>query len=277
MKMPYFKGYFNSNDPNLRMDFKGLLDLSSKVQQYDFTSHIDYADLNLLNFNKNDSISIFKGNISLKARGNSFDDLAGIVNLNNVSYQNSSKQFFFNDFNLQSEFDENKIRTITVNSPDIIEGKVVGKYKIKEVKKIVENAVGSLYANYSPNKLEKGQFLDFDFTIYNKIIEVFVPEVSISENTKVKGKISADEGKFIFDFTSPNILAYGNKFDNINIEIDNKNPLYNTYILMDSIRTKRYKISDFNLINVTLNDTLFVHTEFNGGNKNQDQYALNLY
>ncbi|WP_227658728.1 translocation/assembly module TamB domain-containing protein [Flavobacterium haoranii] len=277
MKMPYFKGYFNSNDPNLRMDFKGLLDLSSKVQQYDFTSHIDYADLNLLNFNKNDSISIFKGNISLKAKGNSFDDLAGIVNLNNVSYQNSSKQFFFNDFNLQSEFDENKIRTITVNSPDIIEGKVVGKYKIKEVKKIVENAVGSLYANYSPNKLEKGQFLDFDFTIYNKIIEVFVPEVSISENTKIKGKISADDGKFTFDFTSPNILAYGNKFDNINIEIDNKNPLYNTYILMDSIRTKRYKISDFNLINVTLNDTLFVHTEFNGGNKNQDQYALNLY
>ena len=39
------------------------------------------------------------------------------------------------------------------------------------------------------------QFLNFDFTIYDKIVEVFIPEVKISENTRFKGKINADEGK----------------------------------------------------------------------------------
>ena len=34
---------------------------------------------------------------------------------------------------------------------------------------------------------------------------------------------------------------------------------------------------DFNLINITLNDTLFVRSEFKGGNQSQDKYDLNLY
>lgn len=277
MKMPYFKGYFNSNDPNLKMDFDGLLDLSSKVKQYDFVSHIDYADLNAIHFNTKDSISIFKGKVSLNAKGNSLDDLDGTLNLNNVSYQNTKKQYFFNDFNIASNFDENRVRTIAINSPDIVSGTIIGKYKINQVKKIIENAVGSLYANYSPNHLEKGQFIDFNLTIYNKIVEIFVPEVSIAENTKIKGKINADQGKFEFDFSSPNVVAFENVFDNIKIDIDNKNPLYNAYIVVDSVKTKRYKISEFNLINLTLNDTLFVRSEFKGGSKNQDEYNLNLY
>ncbi|WP_262487228.1 translocation/assembly module TamB domain-containing protein [Flavobacterium psychrophilum] len=46
---------------------------------------------------------------------------------------------------------------------------------------------------------------------------------------------------------------------------------------MDSIKTKHYKVSDFSLINVTANDTLFFRTEFKGGKKADDFYNLNLY
>lgn len=277
MKMPYYKGYFNSNDPNLKMDFDGVIDLSKRANNYDFKAQIDYADLHLLNFYKKDSISIFKGNINFKANGGSIDDLVGNLEIHDVSYQNSKDFYFFEDFEITSSFDEQKVRTITMNSPDIISGQVVGKYKVKEVRKIVENALGSLYANYSPNKLAKDQFLEFDFTIYDKIVEVFIPEVSISENTRFKGKINADEGKFELDFRSPNIVAFENHIQNVKIDIDNKNPIYNAYISVDTIKNKNYKIADFNLINITLNDTLFVRSEFKGGNQSQDKYDLNLY
>ena len=277
MKMPYYKGYFNSNDPNLKMDFDGIIDLSLKAKNYDFKAQIDYADLYILNFVKNDSISIFKGNIDFKANGNSVDDLAGDLQLKNVSYQNSKNSYYFDDFEIISSFDSDKVRTIEVNSPDIITGQIVGKYKVNQLQKMVENALGSLYANYSPNKLDPGQFLNFDLTLHDKIVEVFVPDVKISENTKLKGRINGDEGKFIFDFSSPNIVAYENTIENLKIDIDNKNPLYNAYITVDSIKNKSYKIADFNLINVTLNDTLFVRSEFKGGVKAQDTYDLNLY
>ena len=277
MKMPYYKGYFNSNDPNLKMDFDGTIDLSFKAKNYDFKTQIDYADLYALNLYKKDSISIFKGNINFKAAGNSVDDLAGKLQINDVSYQNSKNSYFFDDFEIVSSFDSDRVRTIDINSPDIITGQIVGKYKVSQVQKMVENALGSLYANYSPNKLEKGQFINFDLTLHDKIVEVFVPDVKISENTKLKGKINGDEGKFVFDFTSPNIVAFNNTIDNVKIDIDNKNPLYNAYITVDSIRNDKYKIADFNLINVTLNDTLFVRSEFKGGPKSEDTYDLNLY
>ena len=277
MKMPYYKGYFNSNDPNLKMDFDGTIDLSFKAKKYDFKAQIDYADLHILNFYKTDSISIFKGTIDFKADGNSIDDIAGILHVNDVSYQNSKDSYFFDDFEIVSSFDNDRVRTIDINSPDIITGQIVGKYKVSQVQKMVENALGSLYANYSPNKLEKGQFINFDLTLHDKIVEVFVPDVKISENTKLKGKINGDEGKFVFDFTSPNIIAYENTIENVNIEIDNKNPLYNAYITVDSIKNNKYRIADFNLINVTLNDTLFVRSEFKGGPKSEDTYDLNLY
>ncbi|WP_238990966.1 translocation/assembly module TamB domain-containing protein [Flavobacterium sp. LMO6] len=277
MKMPYYKGYFNSNDPNLKMDFDGIIDLSLTAKKYDFKAQIDYADLYVLNLVDNDSVSIFKGNISFKADGNSIDDIAGILNIKDVSYQNSKNAYFFEDFEVVSSFDSERVRTIDINSPDIITGQIVGKYKVNQLQKMVENALGSLYANYSPNKLDKGQFLDFDLTIYDKIVEVFVPDVKISENTKLEGKINGDEGRFVFDFTSPNIIAYENIIENIKIDIDNKNPLYNAYITVDSIKNSTYKIADFNLINVTLNDTLFVRSEFKGGPKSQDSYDLNLY
>lgn len=277
MKMPYYKGYFNSNDPNLKMDFDGTIDLSLKAKKYDFKAQIDYADLHILNFYKSDSISILKGTIDFKADGNSIDDLAGILKINNVSYQNSKDSYFFEDFQITSSFDEEQIRTIEINSPDIITGEIVGKYKVNQVQKMVENALGSLYANYSPNQLEKGQFINFDLSIYDKIVEVFIPDVKISENTKAKGRINGDEGKFIFDFTSPNIIVYNNTIENVSIDIDNKNPLYNAYITVDSIKNSTYKIADFNLINLTLNDTLYVRSEFKGGPKSQDTYDLNLY
>ena len=61
------------------------------------------------------------------------------------------------------------------------------------------------------------------------------------------------------------------------IDAWNKNPLFNTYIEVDNINSSVYNVSDFSLINVTLQDTLFIKTEFNGGKDTNDNFDLNLY
>jgi len=277
MKMPYFKGYLNSKDPNLLLTFDGLVYLSKSKKIYDFDIDIEYANLKKINLYTRDATSILSGFVKVQAQGNSLDDLAGTVNLDSISYTNPINNYFFDTASVTSSFDNQNIRTVSFHSADIIKGKVVGKYQMKQIKKIVENAVGSLYANYSPHKLSKNQFLDFDFTVYNTVLEVFYPEVSIGENTRLKGKINADDGLFQFDFNSPFVNAFENKFNGIKIDIDNKNPLYNAYIELDSLNTNNYKISEFSLINLTLNDTLFARTEFKGGAKGEDKFDLNLY
>lgn len=277
LKNPLFQGTVLVNDENLKLDFNGLLDLSKRENRYDFHALIDYADLNKLNLVKRDSISLFKGEISMEVTGNSLDNMYGNIAISQTSYQNEIDTYFFDDFNVASSFDENRVRTITINSPDIIKGKIVGKYEFAQVPKIVENSIGSLYTNYKPNKVKPGQFLEFNLSIYNKMIEIFLPRVSVGVNTFLAGKISSDNNEFKMNFNSPLIQAYDNYIDNLSLEIDNKNPLYNAYVEMDSIRTKQYKMSNFSLINVKLEDTLFFRTEFKGGKESRDSYKLNVY
>ncbi|WP_309642129.1 translocation/assembly module TamB domain-containing protein [Flavobacterium sp.] len=276
-KNPVFKGKVFINDPNLFLDFNGSVNLSKKEIAYNFETKIDYANLHKLNFVKKDSIAVFKGDIKVNVSGNTLDDLKGDVHFAATSYHNNKDNYYFEDFSVNSSFDADNVRTIAIQSPDIIEGKIVGKFEVNSLRKMLENSAGSLYANYSRNPVKKGQYLKFDFTIYNKIVEVFYPGIEIGKNTRFRGNIDSDTDDFKFNFSSPKITAYDNSFDNIKVDIDNKNPLYNTYIALDSIKTKHYKVRDFSLINITTKDTLFLRTEFKGGDVGQDAYSLNLY
>ncbi|MBE0393459.1 translocation/assembly module TamB domain-containing protein [Flavobacterium sp. PL002] len=275
-KAPNYKGQISVNDPNLSMNFDGLLDLRNKENKYDFHINVENSDLFKLKLVQ-DTTAIFKGDVVVQVTGNTIENLQGNVYIKKTSYQNSKDTYVFNDFNVFSSFDKDRIRTITVNSPDIVEGEIIGKFQFSQLGNLVKNSLGSLYTNFKPNKVNKGQFLKFNFTIYNKIIEIFYPEMSIATNTVVKGNIKSDIQEFKLNFNSPQILVAKNTFDNIRVAIDNKNPLYNAYVELDSIKTEYYKIRDFSLINVTMKDTLFFRSEFKGGSKGEDYFNLNLY
>ncbi|WP_081824682.1 translocation/assembly module TamB domain-containing protein [Flavobacterium seoulense] len=275
-KLPYYKGQISVADPNLKMEFDGLVDLSTKENKYDFHINVDHANLTKLKFVK-DSISNFKGDVVVQVTGNTIEDLQGNVYIKETSYQNVKDTYLFDDFNVNSTFDENRIRTLTINSPDIIDGKVVGRFQYGQLGKLARNSLGSLYTNFKPEKVNKGQFLRFNFTIYSKIVEILYPEIALATNTVLRGNIKADSQEFKMNFNSPKIVYAKNTFDNIRVSVDNKNPLYNAYVELDSIKTPYYKMRDFSLINITTKDTLLFRSEFKGGEKGEDYFNLNLY
>ncbi|WP_106147099.1 translocation/assembly module TamB domain-containing protein [Flagellimonas meridianipacifica] len=276
LKEELFDGSLLSSDDNFKFDFKGLADFGDGVNKFNFVASVDHADLKRLNF-INDSVSIFKGNLNMDIEGNTLDNIVGQIRFSNTTYQNKNDTYYFEDFSVSSSFDADTVRTVEINSPDIITGYVKGKFKVEEIGKLVQNSVGSIYTNYRPFEISEGQELSFNFKIYNKIVDVFFPEVSFDANTFIRGDIVADEGDFKLTFKSPNIKAYGNEFDNLELKIDNKNTLFNTYLSVEDMATLYYDVKDFNLINTTLKDTLFFRTEFKGGRGLDDSYNLNFY
>ncbi|MER3373058.1 MAG: translocation/assembly module TamB domain-containing protein [Allomuricauda sp.] len=276
LKDQLFDGSLLCNDENFRFDFKGLADFGGIENKFNFIAAVDYADLKELNF-IDDSISIFKGHVNMDIEGSTLDDMAGQMRFSNTTYQNQNSTYYFEDFSVYSSFDQDTVRTVEINSPDIITGYVRGKFKVNEIGKLVQNSVGSIYTNYKPYEISEGQRLDFNFKIYNKIVDVFFPEVAFDPNTFIRGNIIADEGDFKLTFKSPSIEAFGNEFDNIELKIDNKNPLFNTYVSVGDMSTPYYDVKDFSLINTTLKDTLFFRTEFKGGSEYNDSYNLNFY
>ena len=276
LKEQLFDGSIFSNDENLKFNFKGLADFAEDRNNFNFIANVDYADLKTLNF-INDSVSIFKGNVKIDISGNSLDNLIGDVNFTKTNFQNKNDTYYFDDFKVSSSFENDSLRIIEINSPDIITGYMKGNFRVKELGRLVQNSLGSIYTNYKPFDISDGQTLAFNFKIYNKIVDVFFPEVKFDPNTFIRGNIIADEGDFKLTFKSPSIEAYGNEADNIDIKIDNKNPLFNTFVSVGDLSTNYYDVKDFNLINTTLKDTLFFRAEFKGGSEYDDSYNLNFY
>ncbi|HEY9170074.1 MAG TPA: translocation/assembly module TamB domain-containing protein [Lutibacter sp.] len=276
IKNKHFDGEMEVNDDNIKLNFVGLADFSKRIYTFDFKTKIDYLDLNTLNLFKRDSISKVKGDIEIKVSGNSLDDLAGTTDFKNALYINQKDSYFFTDFNITSTF-EGEERTITVNSTEIVNGYIKGKFKFTELVKLTKNSLGSIYSNYKPFEVTAGQELDFRFKIYNKILEVFYPEVTLSANTFIVGNLNSDDNLFRLNIKSPEIIAFDNTIDSLNLQIDTKNPLFNTQLSVAKVSTKNYNIAKLQLVNITLNDTLYFRTEFLGGDKDTENYDLAFY
>jgi len=276
----YKQGVFNGklvvNDNNLKLNFNGLADLSTAINTFDFSADVKYADLKKLNLYTRDSMSLFKGHIEMKMKGTTLDDAIGNITFKKTNYNNETDDYYFEDFAITSSF-EGTNHIIKVNSPDIVEGTLRGEFFFKDVPNLFENSLKSIYTSQAPNAIATNQFINFNFKIYNKIVEVFYPNLKLGKNTFIKGRVETDEKEFKLTFKSPKIEWLDYFASEIEVQVDNKNPLFNTYVEIDSLNTNFYNISKFNLINVTLNDTLYMRSEFKGGNGNSDNYDLSFY
>lgn len=271
-----FNGDLRVDDPNIKMNFKGLADISGPVNIFDFYANVDYANFNQLNLYTKDNKAVLKGEIKMDFSGKDFNDLVGEASFKNASYTNQNDTYFFNDFDITAS-EKDSVRELVFNSPDIVNGRITGIYNYKELLKVSKNAIGSTFANYTKEPVSPGQYIDFNFTIYNKIVEVFAPEIKLGSNTLLKGNINSDKDKIELLVKSPNIDIYKTYIENIKLQIDNKNPIYSTILSIDKVRSKYYNLNQVNLVNVFLNDTLFVRSNFSGGDKNTESYDLSLY
>ena len=208
--------------------------------------------------------------------GNTFDDIIGNATFNDVFYTNQKKEFSFKEFNVSSSL-KDSIKKIDVNSKDIANGYLTGKFTFSELSKVTQNALGSIYTNYQPYKVAPNQSLDFNFTVYNQIVNVFFPEVNIDDKTKIKGKIKSNENQLKLTFSSPRIDAYGNEVKDVLLRTDNQNPLYNSHLTASEVKTKYYNVSKLNLLNLTQNDTLFFKSVFVGGKKKNENFNLDFF
>ncbi len=275
-KNKHFNGTLLVDDPNLKMNFSGLADLSQSINVFDFYTDVEFANFNKLNLYTKQEKAVLKGKIKINLQGNKVDNLIGEISINDASYSNENDDYYFKSFMITAEKTDS-IRIVTINSDEIVDGSIKGKFEYNQIEKLVKNAIGGVFINYQKEKVNANQFLNFNFTINNKIVEVFYPEVKLASGTFIKGKIDSDKDQLEILLKSPNIQVYDNEVENIKLQVDNQNPLYNTILSIDSLKTNYYKAADLNMVNVTLNDTLFVRADFIGGQLFEEKFDLSFY
>lgn len=271
-----FNGKLIAKDKNFNMNFKGLADFSSEVYDFDFKADIAKIDLKKTKLFTRDSIAELSGKVVLDVKGNSFDNVVGKVIFENLNYTNQKRKYPFKKFEINSQI-KDSIKTIKVDSKEIIEGELTGKFNFKELLLMAQNSLGSIYTYYEPNVVAKNQFANFSFMVHNQIIDIFFPKVNIDKKTSISGKVRSSDNYLKINFSSPKITAYENKITNLILRLDNKNKLYNTHLTADKVETKLYNFSNFNLINKTVNDTLFFKSAFKGGEKETEDYNIDFF
>ncbi len=270
-----FDGFLSVNDPNIKLEFRGLAELS-EIKKFNFKADVAHADFLKLNLFTRDEKSILKGIVEMDLTGSSLDNIEGVLSFKDASYSNQNDDYYFKDFTITSE-NRDTIREVKVNSTDIVNGFVRGNFKFRQLKKLGMNSLGSLFMNYEKELVTPGQFLDFRFNIHSKIVDVFFPDLQLDPNSFIKGNLDSDEDIFNLTVKSPKIEAFEYTVDGINLQVDNKNPLYNTLLSIDEIDSKYYNLSQINLVNVMLKDTLFMRAEMIGGREREEKYAFSFY
>lgn len=206
-----FDGELHADDPNVKLDFFGKVDFSEKIPEYDFRCSLDNFYFTRLNLFGSDSMARVSVNMYAKIRGNDADNINGLVSISEIRYRSSKSILNASSIEISSEQSESE-KEIIIRS-DIADVTLTGNFSFNTIAAASSQFLSDYFpslqqTNIEPRILktlaENPSYIDFD--IYtgkiNPILKEFVPGVTITENSRIKGHMDFGLRSLEFDATS---------------------------------------------------------------------------
>ncbi len=274
IKNNHFDGALSIDDPNLKMNYLGSLDISPNMPTFRFKSQIDYADLQKLNLLKTDSIAKISGVIDANFEGKDLDMIKGVVDVKQLRFKNSKAIMFLENAQLKNDkVDSTNILSLRSDWADI---DISGHYSFKTL----NNSLINLYEIYFPSSLPltrertytQNRFL-FTAGIKNTdaLTKAFLPSLVLEKPFTIKGFFDETNKRAHVETILPVIKYAKQEADNLSINVEATpeqirfDLLAETYKMTEKVETK----------NLTINSTgkndmvnLDVHWENQDGTKN---------
>ena len=191
----YFDGAVLVNDPNLKLSFKGNVDLNPTLPVFHFISDIKGARLNKLHFLK-DTIAV-DARFSSDFSGNSIDNINGNVLLRQVKLVNPTNSYLVDSLYFAAA-GRGRERELTLKS-SLADGSLKGDYDLNTLpsyfKTLVKKYIPSLQTKFVPPKPQNFAFR-LNLKNLDPITTLFIPKLKIPE-----------QGTFVGNFNSFNKTA----------------------------------------------------------------------
>lgn len=225
-----FRGSLLINDPNLKGQVNGILDLREGKDSIRMEVALDSAFLKELKITEKDAFISAK--IDMDTKGITLDNIEGIARFSEVNMSYEGRNLYVDNFFFQSLFTDNS-RLISLNSDLLVAG-IQGDFKVKQ---LIDD-VGRLSQEYFsiltnaaiPNKPKARAKVSDPYNIdinlkfidINPIINLFEPKASISKNTIIEGAFYQTEQNTILNFFSSidSIYYDGNFVYDTNIDFN---------------------------------------------------------
>jgi len=261
-----FNGYLRIDDENIKLDLTGMVDYSKSLPVFNVESKIENLRLTKLHFLdlSGDSLSSISSELKLNFQGNTIDNIQGTITAQNTSYIYKGEKYFLSNFIFTNTAEDNGNKTLKLKS-DYIEADISGnfmfKYLYRSFQKFVEDYLPS-YTSWVKKKVDSSipeQNFIYSVRLKNTLplSKLFMPELTISQNTVINGSYNTKKSLLDFNVTSA-LAKYNNyRFKDFFLKCKTKNSK-----IIINIGCEQAAISDslgldnFTLKCVTKNDSI---------------------
>jgi hypothetical protein len=216
-----FDGRLTARDPNLDLDFQGSVGFKTEDLTMNFSAKLHRADLMALNISK-DSVSILAANADINFTNDSVQDWLGVVLLDNISFHNSRRHYFFNAIKLKSSV-SGRGKEFLITS-DLLDASVRGTFEIEDLVPVFQAAIHEIYPHYPHGKEWPDVVADLDLKLKDAglVFDLLTPGFYASSNTLLKLKLDGKNKSGDLRFYAPELQIQKHKFIESSLDFSGK-------------------------------------------------------
>ncbi|MFK8044500.1 MAG: translocation/assembly module TamB domain-containing protein [Crocinitomicaceae bacterium] len=238
-----FTGKVDVKDENLALKYDGYIDFKKELQ-FDFNLKVDSAFIVKLNFMEGNVSTNVKTNMNINLKGNSIDNMAGSVNIENFQFFDGQKELDFTAVDLLVlRTGEEDVVTVMSN---YVDASLKGKFDFTQIVPMLNNQVAQLVPNYLQKMTIPAETVE-DFKLImnlkniNPILRFFDTTYYVEANTLVELESHLENQTTTLDIKSKKFEYQDKIFKGIHLKHD-----------FDSL----YGILDYDIRSVQLSDSM---------------------
>jgi hypothetical protein len=186
-----FNGRVSIDDPKLKLEFLGRANFANTLPAFDFGAIITHADLYSLNLMDQDSIMQLSAEINVNFVGMEPDNLVGNIDIEHAIYKDSRGEYQMDEFRLMTTHHGLYPRRLTITS-DFFDLDIGGEIDFanfgESFKRFTANYLQ--FRNFEPTQdsiFLQDFFIDVQLKNTETLSRLFMPAVSISDNSRFSG------------------------------------------------------------------------------------------
>jgi hypothetical protein len=212
-----YDGQLSIDEPNIKMDFSGKVDLTDPVPAYDFWANVERAYLHRLNIVKKDTSSFASFTIKAGFSGTNIDNLMGELDLEKSLFRRNGREIEINNLEIFTKAISDTNRFILLS--DIVNAEVWGQYQFLKL----PESFFSLVKNYAPawvpesvrqDSLSNNKFRFMaEFGDTEKLTKFFTNEFFVSRGTRLEGHYNPAQKEVSVVLNVPYMNFDGNRWE----------------------------------------------------------------
>ena len=256
-----FNGDVNINDPNLKLGFKGRINMNSALPEFNFSADIGLARLHRLGFTR-DTISA-ETRFTANFKGNDLNNVQGKLNLTHLRLTNPDTSLLVSAIDVSAS-GTGPSRILAVNS-DLLETNIRGEFDLNTLpsyfKTVVKRYIPSLHTT-----IVKHGNQNFNFYLrlkdFGPIGMLVMPDLKIPEGAVFYGHFVSAEGIAALNGSSP-LIQFGKvKVNNFILDESAGRDVLNVFLTADRVDfTDSLYIKNINIANIIHDDSLALNVK----------------